>query len=258
MPDPVFERYKEALRAGHVAMLHGRLKEALKRYGEATELADHRALPHASLGAVLLQLGRAADALAAYERALAREPENEAARSGLANALDALGRKKDAAAARAAIGQPRPEPAADAMVEAPLPAGDEPQPRHTVADAERLVQAARLAAVRADTEAEVSGYVQAGHAYVEAHCSDAALDALQRALALAPGDADVHLALAHLYFERGWRDRAVEKLVLLDRLMAIEPRPGAHDQLLALARERAPDDARLAALFGGASAGASP
>jgi tetratricopeptide (TPR) repeat protein len=257
MPDLVFERYKETLRAGHVAMLHGRLKEALQHYTEATQLADHRALPHASVGLVLLQLGRAADALAAYDRALEREPDNETARSGRANALEALGRGKEAAAARTASGSPD-RVATVAAPEVAEPILDDHHQRPTAAEAERLVQAARLAAVRRDTEAEVSGYVHAGEAYAEAGFSDAALDALQRALALAPGDPDVHLTLARLYFDRGWRDRAVEKLVLLDRLVAIDPRFGAIDQVIALARQHAPDDPRLASLFAPAIGEAAP
>ena len=44
MSDPIFERYKEALKAGHVAVLRGRLEEALGHYETATQIADDRAL----------------------------------------------------------------------------------------------------------------------------------------------------------------------------------------------------------------------
>ena len=43
MPDPVFERYKEALKQGHVAVFKGQHKEALARYQEA---ARWRAIAH--------------------------------------------------------------------------------------------------------------------------------------------------------------------------------------------------------------------
>ncbi len=66
MSDPVFERYKEALKQGHLALLGGKPKSALERYTEAAALADHRALPHLSVGSVLLRLGRPREALSAF------------------------------------------------------------------------------------------------------------------------------------------------------------------------------------------------
>ncbi|MDQ3447718.1 MAG: hypothetical protein M3432_00880 [Chloroflexota bacterium] len=50
MSDPLFERYKDALKQGHLALLRGKPKEALQRYTEAAALADHRALPYLSMG----------------------------------------------------------------------------------------------------------------------------------------------------------------------------------------------------------------
>ena len=43
----------------------------------------------------------------------------------------------------------------------------------------------------------------------------AAMDACYQALAIAPSDPDIHLALAELYLDRGWRGPAADKLVLL-------------------------------------------
>jgi len=76
--DPVFERYKEALKQGHLALLRGKPKSALERYTEAAALADHRALPHLSVGSVLLRLGRPREALSAFDRAVVRAPEEVA------------------------------------------------------------------------------------------------------------------------------------------------------------------------------------
>jgi tetratricopeptide (TPR) repeat protein len=244
MPDPVFERYKETLRAGHVAMLRGRLREALERYSTAVELADHRALPHVSVAGVLLQLGRPEQALGSFDRALDREPGNEAARAGRASALEALGRFDEAAAIRAEMEGLGYEAAEAEATAAPTLADEEPV-IHRAAEGERLLHGARQAAARGDRAAELEGYSLAAAAYARAERSNAALDACQRALAIAPGDPDIHLQLARLYFERGWQDRAVEKLVLLERLIAVEPHEQAHAQIVALARDRAPDDARL-------------
>ncbi len=98
MPDPIFERYKEALRAGHVAALRGRPDDALLQYRLAASIAPDRALPHVSMAEVLLRTGHADEALAACQRALDRAPGDEAALA-LAARLHALaGRAAEAAA----------------------------------------------------------------------------------------------------------------------------------------------------------------
>jgi len=49
----LYERYKDALRRGHVAALRGRHDAAVDAYGEAAEIAPDRALPHTSIGGIL-------------------------------------------------------------------------------------------------------------------------------------------------------------------------------------------------------------
>jgi tetratricopeptide (TPR) repeat protein len=97
--ETLYERYKDALRRGHVAALRGRLDAALVAYGEAAELAPERALPHASLGSVLRKLGRDDEALAAFGVALERAPRDEAALNGRADILAGRGRRVEAAEA---------------------------------------------------------------------------------------------------------------------------------------------------------------
>ena len=46
----LYERYKDALRRGHVASLRGRLEEAIEAYSEAAAIAPERATPHTSAG----------------------------------------------------------------------------------------------------------------------------------------------------------------------------------------------------------------
>jgi tetratricopeptide (TPR) repeat protein len=315
MRDLVFERYKETLRAGHVAMLRGQLDEALARYETAVELAPHRALPHLSVASVLLGLGRPDEALDAFERAIEREPDNVAARSGRAEALDALGRGDEAAAMRVELGVPAAEPANEAAADdgptdtagaaaaaagaeaadaeaaaaavgadAEAPGAEAEAPGAEAADAadaaaadadaeagapepvevpappptdgEQLLWDARAARGRAGSAVELAGYAEAAAAFALAHRSDAALDACQRALSIAPGAPAIHLVLARLYFERGWRDRAIEKLLLLERLMDVEPHEDARAGLVELAREHGADESRLAHIVT-ASAGAS-
>ena len=97
MTDDLYERYKEALRLGHVAVLKGALEEALEAYRLAASIAPSRALPHTSLGGVLLRLGHLEEALVEYASAVARAPHDEGALLGQAEALAAAGQRVDAA-----------------------------------------------------------------------------------------------------------------------------------------------------------------
>lgn len=95
----LYERYKDALRRGHVAALRERNEAAVDAYGEAASIAPDRALPHASVGGILVKMNRLDDAVAAYDRALDRAPRDEAALRGLADVHARTGRRTDAAAA---------------------------------------------------------------------------------------------------------------------------------------------------------------
>jgi tetratricopeptide (TPR) repeat protein len=99
MTDDLYERYKEALRVGHVAVLRGALEEALAAYQTAASIAPSRALPHTSLGGVMLRLGHLEDALVEYAAAVARAPHDEGALLGQAEALTLAGQRVDAAQA---------------------------------------------------------------------------------------------------------------------------------------------------------------
>ncbi len=97
--EAIYERYKSALKRGHIAALHGRLDEALAAYADAASIAPERSTPHTSAGSALLRAGRGADALGRYGAALALAPRDEAALLGRARALDLLGRRREAAEA---------------------------------------------------------------------------------------------------------------------------------------------------------------
>ena len=99
MTDDLYERYKEALRTGHVAVLRGALDEAVRAYLVAAEIAPSRALPHTSLGGVYIRLGHLEDALTEFAAAVALSPRDEGALLGQAEALSAAGMSSDAAAA---------------------------------------------------------------------------------------------------------------------------------------------------------------
>ena len=97
MTDDLYERYKEALRIGHVAVLRGALEEALTSYRTAAAVAPSRALPHTSLGTAFLRLGRVDEALVEYAAAVARAPHDEGALLGQAEALATAGQRMEAA-----------------------------------------------------------------------------------------------------------------------------------------------------------------
>jgi len=93
----LYERYKDALRRGHVAALRGRNDAAIDAYGEAASIAPDRALPHASIGGILAKMDRPEDAVASYERALALAPRDEVALRGIAETYVTLGQRTAAA-----------------------------------------------------------------------------------------------------------------------------------------------------------------
>ena len=95
--EALYERYKDALRRGHIASIQGRLEEALDAYAEAARIAPERATPHSSAGTALLRRRRAADALRCFEAALQVAPADEASMVGRAESLAAMDRPSDAA-----------------------------------------------------------------------------------------------------------------------------------------------------------------
>ncbi len=107
MSDSLFDRYREVLRAGHVAVLRGRLEDAAAAYREAATLAGDRAVPRAALGSVQLRLGQPEQALAAFDEALGLAPTDDAALLGRAQALVVLERPHDAAATFDALAEAR-------------------------------------------------------------------------------------------------------------------------------------------------------
>lgn len=98
MSDALYERYKDALRRGHVAALRGRYDAALEAYGQASRIAPDRPVPFVGVANVLSKLGRSADALAAFDAALDRAPGDESALRGRADLLVATEDRVRAAA----------------------------------------------------------------------------------------------------------------------------------------------------------------
>ena len=74
---------------------------------------------------------------------------------------------------------------------------------------------------------------------------DAAVDACQLGLTVAPADPDIHLALAELDLDHGWVVAAAEKLVLLSRFVELAGDEGTRHRVRVVMETRLPDDRRL-------------
>jgi Tfp pilus assembly protein PilF len=116
-------------------------------------------------------------------------------------------------------------------------------------DPEALATAAAQAGAEGRLADAVAGYVAAAAAHLEAGAAAAAFDACERGLEIAPGAPALHVALARLYLSRGWRERAVDKLQLLDRLLEIDGDVDGRALAAELARGRLADAPQLAALI---------
>ena len=333
MSDALYERYKDALRRGHVAASRGRADAALAAYGEAAKLAPDRSLPLVSIGNVLAGIGKHTEAVAAFDAALERVPADEAALRGradsfvatgdrvraaetldrLAAALDANGRTSDAldvsrralelaesrgrragvkamvarvsqsgassdpgvgeTLARAlgiledrVLGRSRLDvEAADPAdaVEAPAPGVAEAAPE-APAEPEELVEpeppppppfdpvaataAVESAAAAGDAVATRELALAAASGLRAAGQLHAAIDVCYQALATSPADPGLHLTLAELYLDLGWRTTAADKLVLLARLAELGDDSETRTRLCAVVSARLSDDPRLVSL----------
>lgn len=311
--EALYERYKSALRIGHIAAVRGRHEAAVAAYAEAVALAPDRPLPHASMGRALLRLDRVDEALAAFATALRLAPRDEAGLSGRADALVAAGRPAEAAGVldllaetqqsdgrladacdtarralelaesrarrrhlealvaelrswpserggedelaralrtlEAPIVEARP-PAATAAESGSSPAEiaveTEPgAPAEPPPDPGALAVAVETAVESGDPAIVHEVVLEAVGAMRRAGLLDAAIDACQLGLTVAPADPDLHLALAELDLDRGSMTAAADKLVILDRYVELTDNGPARERLRALVASRIPDDPRL-------------
>jgi tetratricopeptide (TPR) repeat protein len=296
MSEALFERYKDALRRGHVASQRARFDEALDAYSEAARVAPDRALPLVGIGLVLTRLGKSTEALSAFDLALDRSPTDETALRGRIDTLLALGDRvraadtldrlvpvlesadrraeaidsvaralelaeghgrrealqtmvdrlaADPAGAAAAAGAVEALGRARALLAGPI--GPEPEPPPPPFDPAAAMAAVEDAAASGEADATRSAALAAARGHRAAGQVHAAIDACYQALATNPADPSLHLALAELYLDRGWRTAASDKLVLLSRLIDLGDDASTRERLCGLAT-RLPDDSRLEAI----------
>ncbi len=227
-----------------IEMQRARPKEALQLAEEARERHPSSGA-HAAVGAARLALGRAEDAAAAYEAAIAADPEQAEAYFGLGSALRALDRNEEALACygRAlAIDPDYPEAMVGrAQTLAALKRHEEARDGFAAAldfDPEFVEARCGLAAVLAelDEPEEAEREFRLGLAVNPDHVPALidfslllrrqnrpreALPLLRRALAHQPDDADLQLALAETLEECG---ELVEAQEILERMAEHAPR----------------------------------
>ena len=205
----------------------GRLADACDAARRALELAESRGR-RKGFGALVARLRQAsgdpaaADALARALSVLEVDPTIAPGRV-LAPDADASAGQPDVEAEPAEPPPPPPDPGALTLaVEAAIDAGDLDETRRTAVLA-------------------VGGHRSLGQLH-------AAIDACYEALAIAPADPEIHLALAELYLDRGWRTLSADKLVLLGRLVELTGDSAARARLCALVATRFADEPRLTAI----------
>ncbi len=223
---------------------------AMGRRAEAADMLDR-------LAALLERDGRLADACDVARRSLElaelrgrrrqvedlvgrlREtPEDSAAAEALARALGVL----------ESVPGLEPRPATTAVADAgpdgaaaPETQSASPDPALLTLAVEEALEAGDLDEARRRALVAASGHRAVGQFH-------AAMDACYQALAILPSDPDIHLLLAELYLDRGWRGPAADKLVLLGRLAQLTGDAATRARLCYLAAARFPDDPRLAAV----------
>ena len=230
--------------------MHGRadVLAALGRRAEAAETLDR-------LASILERDGRLADACdvarSALELAESRgrrrqveglvarlrtaAPEDAAAADALERALGVLDSGPGVTPKAARTGSD-----ADAATAAPP---GPPDPALLTLAVEEALEAGDLDEARRRALVAAIGHRDVGQFH-------AAMDACYQALAILPSDPDIHLLLAELYLDRGWRGPAADKLVLLGRLSQLTGDGATRARLCYLAAARFPDDPRLAAVCG--------
>jgi Tfp pilus assembly protein PilF len=242
MSDSVSTRYKEALRRGHMSVVKGRPREAIKHYREAGELVPERPLPFVSIGYIHLRMRDPRDALEAFDEALEREPNDLEALRGRAAALEAAGDARQAGTVRARIAQLEVRTRTGQRSYAPVD--------RRALELERHVSNGAAARAAGDTATASAAYLAAANGFAAANDFDAAMDACLRALEAHPGNIDVHFTMAVLYLRRGWAGLGAQRAMLIAHRLDVDDDPRRRAALHALARDfrgLAPELERLAA-----------
>jgi tetratricopeptide (TPR) repeat protein len=247
----------------------GRTDDAIAAFGAALQRAPDDVPALRGRAEAMLTAGRRSDAAETLDRlagvleGAGRLPEaTDAAREAL-DLAEARGRRREVerlaaklsataspndAAAMQAIGRARQVldsvPTVVELTPEEIAAANLPPPPDPV----ELTLAVEAALDRGDTGEARLRALEAAAAHRTVGQSNAAMDACYQALAIEPSDPDVHLLLAELYLDRGWRGPASDKLALLGRLTDLTADEATRARVCKLAKDAFPDDLRFATL----------
>lgn len=198
--------------AGATALRQGRTDDAVQLFTAAVAAKPDDAGAQVNLGAALKAAHRLTEAAAAYREATVLAPENATAWYDLGNALQALGNDGEAADSYRRVLSLKPEHEHAAFnLGVLLLARDEPTEA-----AQLLAQVARQHPNSAAAQARL------GFALRRAGNTEAAIDALRRALALDANDVDAMAMLATTLGEQGG-DGLDQAAGLYRRALALAP-----------------------------------
>lgn len=204
----------------------GRLADACDVARRSLELAESRGRRKGFAGLVARLREASGDPVAAV---------------ALARALSVLDLDPMLAPARSAASELEAGAELAEAVAPPEPPPPPPDPGALTLAVEAAIDAGDLEETRRTAVLAVSGHRSLGQLH-------AAIDACYEALAIAPADPDIHLALAELYLDRGWRTLSADKLVLLGSLLDLTGDTDARARLCALVAARFADEPRLTAI----------
>jgi tetratricopeptide (TPR) repeat protein len=255
-------RLDEALAAYAVALERSPTDEgALRGHADIQAQTGRRADAAATLdklAAVLDGQGRLADACDVARHAL-ELAESRSRRKGVgafvARLRETSGDQEATEALERALSVLEVDPmAAPRPAATSAEAGDSSEPGETASspgstspplDANALALAVEAAIDAGDFDEARRRAVLAAAGHRSLGQFHAAIDACYEALAIAPADPEIHLALAELYFDQGWRVLSADKLVLLGRLVRLTGDNATRARLCYLAATRFPYDSRL-------------
>ena len=183
--------------------------------------------PHATPPGPIVVDGGAPEPGTTADAAPAAEAELAAAEAELAAAEAESAVAAEMGNSWPAIDLPSPHP--------PPIAGPPPDTEQLMAEAAALFDAG-------DTAGSGERMLTAVAVHRAAGRLDAALDVCFQLLAIAPGDPNVHLAIANLQLDRGWTPLAREKIELLLRLTSLTGDTQAEADTHGLASERLRDE----------------
>ena len=188
-----------------------------------------------NLGAMLQTLGRLAEAIPHYEKALAARPDYAAAHKNLGNALGALNRHQEAAVYFEQALALNPDD-----IEAHIGLGN------TLLKLERPYEAiAHFEKVLALNPANVDAHNGLGSAMDTLGRSEQAIVHYQSALAIKPADVEAHSKLGDALLALG---RLKDASAAMERALALSPRKAGYYRNLANAKRFAENDPHFAAM----------